>query len=419
MNNSLAQSYWGNGEVMWSAKNSIGMSGGMLLLWNPAIIEAQVSFEGDGFVGIQALWRGTCIYFVNIYSACTIHSKRKLWSDLVNLKSSFPSGYWCVGGDFNAIKRSSERKGNRARFIHSEMQEFDKFICDMDLVDPPAFGNKFTCFSCARDSMSRLDRFILSEGLIDLWGIKGQFVENRSIMDHCPIAIRASVLNWGPKPFKFFTAWTKHPSFLPLVKEVWSSSVIQGRKIFCFKEKLKILKARLRVWNAEVFGMQDFQIDLAFKELSDSDLLAAAVLDDVTVSNFQENRKEVYTRVWDRLLERESFIRQKSRCRWLKEGDRNSKFFHSFMKLRFRRNAIIGFKQGAEMVEDVVGVKSVAVEHFKDRFQEKLINRPVLDGVTFNELLPMEAASLEEPFTMQDIKEVVEGFASFAEYVGG
>ncbi|XP_058775903.1 uncharacterized protein LOC131650201 [Vicia villosa] len=248
--------------------------------------------------------------------------------------------------------------------------------------------------------MSRLDRFILSEGLIDMWEIKGQFVESRSISDHCPIAIRASVLNWGPKPFKFFTAWIKHPSFLPFINDVWSSTVIQGHKLFCFKEKLKILKARLRIWNAEVFGIQDMQIDLAFKELSESDIMAAAILDDASVSIFQDNRKKAHARVWDRLLERESLIRQKSRCRWLKEGDRNSNFFHSFMKSRFRRNSISGLKQGADMIDDVVGIKSMKIEHFNDRFQEKIKNRPVLDGVAFNEILPLEAASLEESFSM-------------------
>lgn len=40
MENFLAQQFWGNTEVIWSAKNAVGRLGGMLLLWNPVLFEA-------------------------------------------------------------------------------------------------------------------------------------------------------------------------------------------------------------------------------------------------------------------------------------------------------------------------------------------------------------------------------------------
>lgn len=64
------------------------------------------------------------IYFVNIYSSCAIQSKRRLWAELIKLKSFFPSSDWCVRGDFNAIKRITERKFPIFQFNQAEMQEF-------------------------------------------------------------------------------------------------------------------------------------------------------------------------------------------------------------------------------------------------------------------------------------------------------
>lgn len=77
---------------------------------------------------------------------------------------------------------------------------------------------------------------------------------------------------------------------------------------------------------------------------------------------------EAHAQVWDKLLIRESMIKQESRCRWLMEGEKNSKFFHSFMKSRFCHNNIVGLKQKGIVVDDVAGVKQLDIEHFQDLF---------------------------------------------------
>lgn len=112
----------------------------------------------------------------------------------------------------------------------------------MGLVDLPELGNKFSWFNLNGDLMSRLDHFLVSDGLIDLWGLKAQFIENISFSGHYPISIKSNKLDWGPKPFKLFSAWIDHLEFLPFVEEVWSATSIQSQKLFYFKEKPKILK---------------------------------------------------------------------------------------------------------------------------------------------------------------------------------
>lgn len=43
----------------------------------------------DGFVGIHLEWQGHLYFFINIYSACDIRSKRKLWNDLRAVRTKF------------------------------------------------------------------------------------------------------------------------------------------------------------------------------------------------------------------------------------------------------------------------------------------------------------------------------------------
>lgn len=46
----------------------------------------------------------------------------------------------------------------------------------------------------------------------------------------------------------------------------------------------------------------------------------------------------------------------------------------------------MGLKLGEDVIGDVEGIKLLAFNHFKQRFQEPISNRPKLDGVTYNEL---------------------------------
>lgn len=83
------------------------------------------------------------------------------------MKFLFPYGDWCIGGGFNYIKRSSERRGYRVQSNIIEMNEFGKFISEINLIDLPTLGNKFTWFNSEYNSVNRLDCFLTLEGLIE------------------------------------------------------------------------------------------------------------------------------------------------------------------------------------------------------------------------------------------------------------
>lgn len=115
--------------------------------------------------------------------------------------------------------------------------------------------------------MSRLDRFLLSDGLIDLWGVSGQCIEPRDISDHCPIWFLRPIKNWDSKPFRVFNGWLEHRGFLPFVKESWAGLQVTGSKAVIIKHKLKMLKEKLRTWKIEVFGRLDLNIDRLVRTL--------------------------------------------------------------------------------------------------------------------------------------------------------
>lgn len=203
--NQLIETFWRDCDFEWVARGANGLSSGLLTVWKSSMLHVQYHFSGNGFIGICASFKnsGLMCHLVNIYSPCSIDGKRRSWGHLVMSKRGFGGTTWCVAGDFNAITVCSERRGVSAQFVRRECVEFNNFILEMNIVDVPVMGKKFTWFNADGSALSRLDRFLLSDSLISEWQANAQWVGDRDISDHCPIWILCSTQDWGPKPFKF------------------------------------------------------------------------------------------------------------------------------------------------------------------------------------------------------------------------
>jgi hypothetical protein len=90
----------------------------------------------------------------------------------LSLKENYGSGNWCVVGDFNSVVEPEERRGERSDVsLTSEMRAFHGFIDDLDLIDLPLLGRRFTWFHANGRLMSRIDRMLVSPDWLDRWGV--------------------------------------------------------------------------------------------------------------------------------------------------------------------------------------------------------------------------------------------------------
>ncbi|XP_050874962.1 uncharacterized protein LOC127078559 [Lathyrus oleraceus] len=252
MEDRLVYSLWGSEDCQWSVVNSVGQTRGILIIWKKDFICLLYSFRGKGFMGINALWKGNNCYFINVYLSCFLVDKRVIWSKILDWKAKLILGELLMGGDFNSTKSGEERRGKGLSSL-TEMDEFMTFIELMELVDPPVVRNKFTWINSNARAKSRLDKFLLFEGLINSWKIVAQQVGDKDILDHKPVWIKESNANWGPKPFKVFKNWYDHPGFLDFVKKEWNSFHIKGNASYVVK-KFKLLRDKLHWWNKMIFG---------------------------------------------------------------------------------------------------------------------------------------------------------------------
>jgi hypothetical protein len=255
---SLCFSLWGSHDCDWVYLPSEGRSGGILSIWSKSNNSCLFSFIGVGFVGVCLEWgifKTICIV-VNVYSKCDIVSKRSLWCDLLMCKGGLGDGRWCIVGDLNAVCDMEERVGNvleEVRTLSTEMLEFRHFVEDLEVVDLPLLGRRFTRYHASGRAMSRIDRMFISEGWESRWGNVALWVLPRDVSDHCPLVLNYNQEDWGPKPFRFNNFWLEDKKFIDLVEASWGNFSVEGWMGFILKEKLKMLKTTLKDWHKKEY----------------------------------------------------------------------------------------------------------------------------------------------------------------------
>lgn len=89
--------------------------------------------------------------------------------------------------------------------------------------------------------------------------------------------------------------------------------------------KLRRLKAALKSWNKERFGNVHSNVATAEQEVVTLEQLFIADPSDDNHSNLEAAKDKLR----EVLLQEERYWRQQSGIKWLKEGDRNTEYFHA------------------------------------------------------------------------------------------
>jgi len=118
-------------------------------------------------------------------------------------------------------------------------------------------------------------------------------------------------------------------------------------------------------------------------------------------------RKSKFQELWRILKAKDVLIIQRSRSRWLKEGDTNSKFFHKCLKLRASRNAIKALRVNEGWMMSPSDVRRKVVEYLTNHVAANGWERPRMEGVRFDRLSVEENNCLVAPFSLLEIEAVV------------
>ena len=203
--------------VDWVAINAEGTSGGILILWDSRVL--QLVEVKESHYSLSCEFRNT--------------------EEISML--------------FASLLRGIEGK------ISSSMRRFSQIIDELKLKDLPFQGGPFTWRGGLNNQrMAKLDRFLVTDEWDAHFGGVVWISMPRPTLDHFPILLEGwGLAERGPLPFRFENMWLKVDEFKNLINEWWQSIEVRRFGSYVLTEKLKALKAKLRLWNREVFRRVD------------------------------------------------------------------------------------------------------------------------------------------------------------------
>ena len=196
---------WGNEDYeMCEAFASDTNSGGLVAIWDSTILNITNKICSDRWILLEGSIINTnfeCSIGV-IYGPNDRAGRRHVFAEIKSAIISINKPTLLLG-DFNVILHSWERVGPFR--CDRRVKDFSDWIRDLDLIDIPLQGMKFTWRR--NESKSKLDRglccneWFLKFSFLKLMGLK------RTSSDHNPLLLLLEDYhNWGPKPFRTYDA---------------------------------------------------------------------------------------------------------------------------------------------------------------------------------------------------------------------
>jgi len=188
----------------------------------------------------------------------------------------------------------------------------------------------------------------------------------RPLSYHFPVKLESAKLEKGKVPFKFENMWLRAERFSDLIKKWWEEEEVHGFANYEVARKLKVVKVELKKWNKDVFG------DVKVRKYNLLNSVNALDKKEKSVGLlWRLNRGGADREELGRILQMEEISwRQKSRALWLREGDRNTKFFHRTANLHRKFNFMSAVVVDGTRLETADNMKSSAHGFYNELFTE-------------------------------------------------
>lgn len=156
------------------------------------------------------------------------------------------------------------------------------------------------------------------------------------VSDHCPMVLHMSTNNVPKsKPFRFANYIGDKPEFEEIVKNEWHKRVI-GSDLNSILVRMKRMKVHMKQLNWKHGNLFD-KVVLLRNELKE----VQQQIDKYPFNiEFRVKAADVLMKYNEAIEDEGKLLFQKAKINWLKEGDRNSKYFHKVIKGRSQKSRI-------------------------------------------------------------------------------
>ncbi|KAJ0853617.1 putative RNA-directed DNA polymerase [Helianthus annuus] len=241
--------FWGNGDFEFDVSDPVGLSGGMVSVWDPTMFLKTSVQKNRQYLMISGRLKenNVKVNIINVYGPQNNAQKRLLWQELRD-KMRDHDGWWIFLGDFNTVRSPKERKNTI--FNVTSAMDLNSFIDEAGLVEYVMKGRKYTFLAGkgTGNKQSKIDRVLVCMDMFNKWPEACLRAFPRGLSDHCPLVLNMVNKKFGPKPFRWFNSWGIKEGCIDVVRKALGIHCGKSKADQILHYKLQNVRRDLRKW---------------------------------------------------------------------------------------------------------------------------------------------------------------------------
>ncbi|KAF3785062.1 hypothetical protein EJ110_NYTH28086 [Nymphaea thermarum] len=312
----------------------------IIALWDPQEVSLQNWYVHPHWIvlHLSSIQSGLHFVVIRVYMHTDFRIRKELFLNLCTVVNHWSMPVICLD-DFNVVSNSDEKTG-RAPALQACIT-LSNFVSHSLLSEISCSDMKFTWTNNRlgqENVMSKIDMCYVSQEWLDDPVLTLQLeVLPRTISDHNSILLHISkrrYSTWGRTPFRHFQYWQDMAGYSDLVCSAWAADT-RGCLMIKHIHKLEATRDKLKVWcRGEVNNLPNQIMATKSKIKCIQTHSECGMREAIEEENILKH--DLCRLLW---LE-ERLWRQKSRIKWLRDGDMNTKFFQGIANGRRHRNKI-------------------------------------------------------------------------------